>query len=415
MIRKKEFWITVSLINLCIVALLGFGLRSKILFPISFIDYRNLLSAHSHFAFSGWAGLALMTLMIHEILPTELSGKKTYAWLLTGVHISSLGMAIIFPFYGYNVFSLFFSTLYIAVTVVFAPIFVFDVVNTHKSRLVKLLSISAIICLILSYLGTMGLVYILSSKSGNSLLYRDSIYTFLHFQYNGFFTLAIFALFYNHLIKKGLVPGRGAFKFSMILCLSVLPSLFLALLWHNNMMFYIFASIGCLLILLSIVYFFGSLKNIKASSIFSISLARTLLVFAAFSFVAKMVLNAGTIIPSLGDAVYGDRPVIIGFLHLIFLGFMSFYILAVYIEQGIFTMRDRLLKFPIFVFTAGIFLNELILFLQGLVILLKFNSEIFKWLLWLAAIVLFAGACMMVVARIKVHAKKKDTADTVSS
>jgi len=66
MIDKKNFWIGICLINLCIVAFLGLLLRSKIVFAMPFLDYRYVLSAHSHFAFGGWVGLSLISLLIFE-------------------------------------------------------------------------------------------------------------------------------------------------------------------------------------------------------------------------------------------------------------------------------------------------------------------------------------------------------------
>src|SRR3954470_4738274 len=100
--NRKRFWIGLSLINLSLVALWGFVLRSKILFPLPFVDYRNMLSAHSHFAFGGWVGLSLIVLLIYNLLPAELSQKKFYQGVLWGIEISSLGMALIFPFTGYS-------------------------------------------------------------------------------------------------------------------------------------------------------------------------------------------------------------------------------------------------------------------------------------------------------------------------
>ena len=102
MINRKSFWLTLAIVNLCIVAFLGFTLRSKILFPLSFIDFRSVESAHSHFAFGGWAGLSLITLFIYDILPEDLSRKKIYRWVLAAIEISSLGMAFFFPFIGYT-------------------------------------------------------------------------------------------------------------------------------------------------------------------------------------------------------------------------------------------------------------------------------------------------------------------------
>jgi hypothetical protein len=51
------------------------------------------------------------------------------------------------------------------------------------------------------------------------------------------------------------------------------------------------------------------------------------------AFVLKMVLQSLTIFAGVGNAVFGDRPVIIGFLHLVFLGFVSPFILAYYTQE----------------------------------------------------------------------------------
>src|SRR5215467_286068 len=105
MMRNRNLWATLSLVNLCIVALLGTTLRMKFLFPIPFIDYKNFLSAHSHFAFGGWVTLTLMTLYIDDLLTQDQKDRTVYQWILWGVEITSIGMAISFPFKGYAFFS----------------------------------------------------------------------------------------------------------------------------------------------------------------------------------------------------------------------------------------------------------------------------------------------------------------------
>ena len=82
---KRSFWLTLALINLCIVAFLGFSLRSKILFPLPFLDYSGLLSAHSHFAFAGWVGLSLITLFVYDVLPATLANNRIYQLVLAGI------------------------------------------------------------------------------------------------------------------------------------------------------------------------------------------------------------------------------------------------------------------------------------------------------------------------------------------
>ncbi|HSV09974.1 MAG TPA: hypothetical protein VLI68_04345 [Hanamia sp.] len=391
------------------MALLGFTLRSKILFPLHFLDYSGLLSAHSHFAFAGWAGLSLITLFIYDILPEELWQRKIYQWALTAIEVSALGMAFLFPFFGYNFATIAFSTLYVLTIFVFVPVFIKDVARTPQNNIVRLLSISALVSLLLSFLGTLGLMYIIISRSGGSLLYRDSIYTFLHFQYNGFFTLSVFALFMNYVSKKGVLLNNNARMFSVMLCLSILPALFLSLLWHDKTVFYFLAAIACFCILTALFYFYLFLKSLSFKQIFTSRVANTFWTFSVISFVLKMMLQVGTIFPRLGNAVYGDRPVIIGFLHLVFLGFVSFFVLAVLIEKQHFSIKNRIVLFPFIIFSAGIILNEFLLMLQGLGILFQTNNDVYKWLLWMTAIILFTGALLIALTSLRIISIKKTT------
>jgi hypothetical protein len=169
------------------------------------------------------------------------------------------------------------------------------------------------------------------------------------------------------------------------------------------------ASIGCLLILMALYYLYLFLKSIPSNQIFSSGTAKTFWKFSVISFVLKMVLQVGTIFPQMGNAVYGDRPVIIGFLHLVFLGFITFFILAILIESGYFTKNKKTPPFPFVVFSTGILANEFVLMVQGFGILFKTNNDIYKWLLWVTAIILFSGAILIALSRLRVASIKKAT------
>jgi hypothetical protein len=415
----KTFWLTLSLFNLCIVAFFGLTLRTKIIFSIPMIDYRNFQSAHSHFAFGGWVGLSLFTLLVYEILPASFSRKLYYQVILGIIELSSLGMAFSFPFAGYNALSITFSSLYIFGSFAFAWVFIRDLVakdllSYKQDRTVRLLSITSVASLVISSIGPLGLVYILITHSGNSLLYRDSIYTFLHFQYNGFFTTAIVALFLNLLAKKGMGISKDTRLFAVFLCLSIIPSLFLSLLWHNLDLFYWIAAAGSAFILAAVFYLARFLFSLRGKTIFTHRLSFIFLVFSALSLILKLIMNVGTLIPSLGNAVYGDRPVIIGFLHLVFLGFVSFYLLGSFIASNMFSNSNTLVRFPFIVFACGIFANETLLMLQGLGILFKTNSYIFNWLLWGAAIMLFTGSVMIFISRLTAIRNKNSDSDATA-
>ncbi|MFI5185797.1 MAG: hypothetical protein ACHQF0_03685 [Chitinophagales bacterium] len=401
--KRKNLWVTLSLINLLIVALLGTTLRTKFLFPVRFIDYRNFLSAHSHFAFGGWVTLALMILYIDNLLAEDQKQRRVYQWILWGIEITSLGMAISFPFRGYAFFSILFSTAFIFFTYGFSWVFIKDLRKTKKEGPVSLLSVAGLLCLVISSIGPFTLAYILATKTGDAFLYRDAVYTFLHFQYNGFFTLSVFALFMNSIIGTNHpIIRKKMYRFAVVLLLSVVPSLFLTLLWHSYSVYVeALAIAGCLLIILALFLFLGFVFRLNLFAFKARPLAYTLIIFSTVSFAIKMLLQIGTIIPSLRNAVFGYRPIIIGFLHLVFLGFVTFFILSNFLVKGVFATQKRSSSVAIIFFSSAIIINETILLIDGIGLMFYSTNPSYPWLLWGAAILLLIGALLMLVARLR--------------
>lgn len=396
--RKKQ-WITLSVVNLMIVAVLGFTLRSKILFSIPFLDFKHLLHAHSHFAFGGWVSLALLTLMSFELLPNTKRVKtiNTLLWLVT---INAFGMLISFIFQGYGFYSILFSTLFIFTTYAYAWVFIKEIKKTSINKTIKRLSTAAVIYMAVSSIGPFTLAYLLASKSGNIILYKDAVYTYLHLQYNGFFTLGIMAVMFNRIIMAGIELNEvHTYRFSNMLNVSIIPSLFLCYLWHYpNTPVRIVSVIGAVTVLLSFIQLSLLLKPLnKYASINSITF-KYLFRLSFLALMLKLVLQTLTVFPAIGEAVFNNRPVIIGFLHLVLLCFVTLYIVAHYIQTGIFK-ENRITQTAVIIFTAGVLINELVLMVQGLEIMLMTNSVLFTWLLWYAAICLFLGSLLLLIAR----------------
>jgi len=388
---KQEFWIRWSLFYLCLAALIGFTLRSKMLFSIPFLDYRNLLYAHAHLALFGWVGLALIVLLIRNLLPPQAQKKAAYRAVCTTIAICAPAMAVAFLSGGYSWLSILLLGIYLLATYVFALQFTRDLRRNPVHPSVRLLGSGAAISLALSSLGTIVLAGILVLKSGHSLLYRDAHYTFLHFQYNGFFTLAVFALVLQHLLHRGIALSGAWRRFAVLLTWSTLPTLALSLLWHGYVSFYIIALAGALMLLYATTILLTSGYPLDRRNLHHDGMARILWTLALASFVVKVFMQTGTLIPSLGHAIYADRPVIIGFLHLVFLAFASFYILSFLIEHGAFKKR----WYPFAIFAVGVLSTEGFLLIQGLGILLRTNSASYNWLLWCSAALLVAGAVLI--------------------
>jgi hypothetical protein len=404
--KSKKRWIDLSIINLCVVALLGIILRSKILFHLPEINYNNLLKAHSNFAFGGWMTLALIILMVNELLPGSLNKRPVYKWLFGGITLTAWGTLLNFTFGGHGVLSNFFSFSFIFVTYFFCWLFIKDIRKAEISKTVRLLTISAIASLILSSVGPISLAYLFASKSLNAILYRDALYTYLHLQYNGFFTLSVFALAFHKLGTNITVKSkRHIYLFSLLLSISIWPSLFLSFLWQDpNILFRIIAVGGSISLLLSLIEFIISALSLTKvyKSVTPIVWYMGLLSMTAF--ILKMFFQSLTIFPFIGNSIFGDRPVIIGFLHLVFLGFVSLFILAYFAQNGLLNIKYRFTRLALLLFTLGIVFNEVILMGQGRGSIFIRSRYLFPWLLWAISIWLFIGALLIAIARFKYNA-----------
>ncbi len=403
MLKEKNKWIAISLINLAIVALLGTVLRSKILFSIPWIDFKYLLHAHSHFAFGGWLTLCLFTLMTFEILPAHLSSKRVYKILLSGTLLSAVGMLLSFPLQGYGLFSILFSTLLILVTYAYSWIFIRDLLKCKADQAIRLLCIVSLIAADLSSVGPITLAYVMASHSANSLLYRDAIYTYLHLQYNGFFTLGVFALFFHQLNKNLDDTARHDIKrFALLLTLSVLPTLFLSYLWHStNLMMRYIAFSGCFLLVIIMIQFIITIRALRNALRTAFPFTKSIGALSMFAFLIKTTLQIGIVFPKVGDAVFGDRPIIIAYLHLVMLGFVTLYLMAHLLHMGYFEKKGTHAKIGIIIFTAAVVGNEIILMTQGLSVMLMKSSPLYPWLLWAAAIFLLIGSALISISAIR--------------
>jgi len=147
--------------------------------------------------------------------------------------------------------------------------------------------------------------------------------------------------------------------------------------------------IGVLIILMAFYKIRVPLKNnLTKLTMFSLQFTFSLLML-------KSTMELGLMVPSLADLVYDTRSVIIGYLHLTLLGFISMFILTQYQMVHILNI-SRMHTIGLSIFIAGFLLNELLLFLQGLIEWV-FHSEIpyYSEGLLIASIALTFGVIMI--------------------
>jgi hypothetical protein len=86
---------------------------------------------------------------------------------------------------------------------------------------------------------------------------------------------------------------------------------------------------------------------------------------SAIALSIKLLLQLGSTIPALSTWAFGFRPIVIGYLHLVFLGIFSIFILAYALYHQYFVLSKKTMM-GIWIFIAGIILNEMFLMAEGL-------------------------------------------------
>jgi hypothetical protein len=387
-------WMKISFLNLLIVSFIGIVLRYKIAFALPFVDQKFLLHAHSHFAFSGWLSQLLMAFII-QYLQNKRSDLnfRNYNILLWINLISAYGMLFSFPFQGYGLVSISFSTLSVFNVYVFA----FAIWKELNRLPVKSISHywfkAALVFNAVSSFGAFALGYMMANKTTTQEWYLAAVYFFLHFQYNGWFFFAVMGLFTQWLIDNNMtIRTNTSKKIFWIFFAASIPAYFLSALWLPIPLWLYVVIVASAVA--QVVAFIMLLKQVKqrATGIANI-ISKPVKWLWTLSFIAlsiKLLLQAGSTIPSLNMVSYGFRPIVIGYLHLVLLGVLTIYLIGYFIAvSGI--PYSAILKRGLILFISGIIINEILLMLQGVNAMMYNNIASINYLLLSAAVIMFSG------------------------
>jgi len=392
-----------SVISLLIVAILGTLMRYKIAYSLPIFEQKNLLHAHSHFAFSGWISHILYCGMASIILKHVYS--RRYDILIIANLIFSVGMLIAFTIQGYKMISIMFSTATILISILFAIQFIIDwrkISGYHPSRS---WSIAAVLLNVLAAGGPLFLAFMIMTKTTNHNNYLGSVYYYLHFEYNGWFFFAAIAMIVQNL-KSRLKLLEKHFVFLVI---ASVPTFFLSILWANIPTWLFVVTIACTFLQFGVwiqmlkVYF----PQIKTYLISNYPQWVSLLCYTAIlAITIKFLLQSISVIPSLSQLVFGIRPIIIAYLHLVLLGVYSLFLISYLVIKNYVTVNTTF-RNGAMVFLIGVLLNELLLGIQGFAAFAYIPISHVNDMLFGAAVILFTGAAMLVVSQL---VKKADVA-----
>lgn len=356
-------WFKVSLLSLAIVALYGTLMRYKIAFNFPFFEQKNLLHAHSHFAFGGWISHLLfcgLTLVLNRFIPDK--KKKKYHLTIAANLLCSFGMLVFFTIQGYGAISIVFSTLSIFIAVLFSAYFIKDSRYFPAGHPSKLWGIAGLLFGMISSAGPFSLAYMLATQNFQHELYLTSVYYYLHFQYSGWFFFGAMAIAVAYLPAKT-VQLKNYFRLFFV---TAFFTFFLSVLWIKLPMWLYAITTAAVLIQLGV----WAVLLVKLKPILSAlkpNYPKWINLFfyvAVLALTIKFILQAVSVIPSLSQLVFGIRPIVIAYLHLVLLGVYSLFFIGYLFAEG-FIQPSKTAKISAFLFLVGVFLNELLLAIQG--------------------------------------------------
>ncbi|MGG8494973.1 hypothetical protein ACQY1Q_01035 [Tenacibaculum sp. TC6] len=352
---------SIALSYFFMIAVLGVLLRSFSVIVIPF-NYRYLVHTHSHIALLGWVYTSLMVLGYTMFL-SEVKIKRNYIAVFWSTQITIIGMLVTFPLTGYALFSIFFSTAFLIASYVFSfLIFKHTPVAIKKTNAYQCYRI-ALVYMILSSLGPWSLGIIMNTLGENSGWYRNAIYFYLHFQYNGWFILALFSVLFYTLEQQKIYISNVIFNsFFKLLNIGVVLTFAISLLWMKiGLSMNIIAGIGAVLQLLAFVILLKELQRYYEKLKGYLGALHVFFVLLTFFYSIKLILQGVGVFPYFSDTISGNISFIIGYLHWIFLGVVS---LGIFIFLKLFELI-KLPKIGIWMFIIGFIISEGLLFYKG--------------------------------------------------
>jgi hypothetical protein len=196
-----------------------------------------------------------------------------------------------------------------------------------------------------------------------SAFYQIAIQFFLHFQFNGWFLIAVIAIFF-HILQ---IEDSKLFRtFFIILLASTILTLALPIQWFApHKLLLCVNGVG---VVLQIIALFVFLKLIKPKLTQVIKQESKLLLylysFAIFCFIIKTFFQLFSISPEFSEAVYTHRNLVIGFIHLLMLGVITGFLMA-FILKSKYVVYTNTLKTGIYSLLLGFVLTEVLFLIQG--------------------------------------------------
>ena len=288
-----------------IAALIGLSLRYFFVQPLPF-NFQFVLHAHSHLMLLAWLFNALL-LLIYKQWNIEMPTLDR--WLFLVLCFCALGMLASFPFQGYAVVSIAFSTLHLWVSyVLLIKVWKLAKDKGLPGRLVRL----GVVFFFLSSLGPYALGPMMANDLQSSPWYRQAIFFYLHFLYNGAFMFFMLAFIAKKWVKTSLLRES---RIVWLLAIGVI------LTWFQNLDYSfdstwinLFGGLGALSQLLGGWMLIRSIR---------ISYLKGFQLIILITLAGKLVFQLFGAVPIIADAVVNNHFYLIAWLHFVFLGIFT--------------------------------------------------------------------------------------------
>ncbi|MFK5972416.1 MAG: hypothetical protein QM485_03965 [Flavobacteriaceae bacterium] len=369
---KLKTHIRIALFYFLLAAILGVVLRSFYSVAIP-VNYKFFVHTHSHIALLGWVYMALTTLL-YKLYLDKLNLDKKYRRIFWFTQLTLLGMLLTFPFQGYALFSIVFSTLFLFASYWFAWFFLKHTPTILKKTNSYTCIRIALWYLVVSSLGPWVLGVIMNTLGAQSIWYRLAIYFYLHFLYNGWMILALIGIVLYIFEERKISLSDKIFKrFFWSLNLGVVLTFFLSTLFTNpSILLYVLGGAGALLQLYAFRILLMKLAGPRERSglmlsPFQYGLLKTIAVLLGI----KMLLQLLTALPYFANLAATVLDFTIGYLHWTFLGVVS---ISLFLFFDYFKLM-KISKKGYFLYLIGFFVTEGLIFYKGIVVWL--NSSFF--------------------------------------
>lgn len=306
-------------------------MRAKVVFEMPFLVQKHVQLAHAFFAFNGWVSFTLLWLLaerlVHlgsqqgRLMQRMVLVQWLLSWVLFGVYLA----------FGMGYWSFVTESWLLLWLVAMVVVLLREVHRLPATASMRHWLYPALAFLLLSGSGTLLLFWHYMHRSLNMTNYLGSFYSYLHFQYNGWFLFGALALLQQYLPDQSELRIKGR-----RLAWLALPGVLLSLLWQDLPLWLYIMSIA--IAILQLLFWGDWLRQawtaLREEWGRMANPMRWLLPLAGAAVSARMLFQLLSTIPALEKAAFSFRPVVIAYLHLVLLGIFSSFLLYWLFRSG---------------------------------------------------------------------------------